>query len=98
MSVPVIIRPDAERDLISGRDWYESQRSDLGAEFVTAVEDVFDRISAMPELYAPEYRNVRRVKLRRFPYVVYYRIIPAGLEVLAVLHGSVNPGKWRSRA
>jgi plasmid stabilization system protein ParE len=84
--------------LTKARDWYESQRPALGGEFISAVEEVFDRISETPELYAPEYRNVRRVKLPRFSFIVYYRIIPSGLEVLAVQHGSANPRKWRSRA
>ena len=53
MSYPLIVRPEAEEDLAEGRQWYEGQRAGLGAEFLTAVDDVFDRIREAPELYAP---------------------------------------------
>ncbi len=98
MTHPLIIRPEAEQDMSEGRDWYEGQRAGLGLEFLTAVEEVFDRIRETPELYAPEYKGVHRVGVNRFPYVIYYRITSAGVEVIAVQHGSRNPRHWRSRA
>jgi plasmid stabilization system protein ParE len=98
MSLPLSIRPEAERDLEEARDWYEARREGLGGEFLTAVDDVFARMEMFPESYAPVYRGVRPARLHRFPYVVYYRITDTCLEVLAVLHGSRNPRAWRSRA
>lgn len=98
MTHPLIIRPEAEQDMSEGRDWYEGQRRGLGAEFLTAVEEVFDRIRKMPESYAPEYKSVRRARVARFPYVVYYRIVGDTIEMIAVQHGSRNPRRWRSRA
>ena len=69
MTFRLIIRPEAELDLAEGRDWYESRREGLGAEFLTAVDKVFNSIRATPEMYAPEYKSVRLVGLNRFPYV-----------------------------
>ena len=69
MTHPLIIRPGAEEDMAEGRDWYDGQRQGQGAEFLTAVDEVFDRIRETPELYVPEYKSVRRVGLHRFPYV-----------------------------
>jgi toxin ParE1/3/4 len=68
MTHPLIIRPAAEQDSAEGRNWYEGQREGLGAEFLTAVEEVFDLIRERPELYAQEYRAIRRAGLGRFPY------------------------------
>jgi toxin ParE1/3/4 len=98
MSFPIFVRPAARQDLQDGRDWYEGQRPGLGADFVNAVDEVFVRIAASPELYPAEYRGVRRAGLHRFPYVVYYRITGSTVEVLAVIHGSRSPRTWRSRA
>ena len=36
-------------------------------------------------------RDVRRGKLRRFPYVVYYRVLTDRIEVIGILHGSRDP-------
>jgi plasmid stabilization system protein ParE len=98
MSFPLEVLPDVERDMAEARDWYENKRDGLGLEFLTAVDDVFERIRESPETYAVEHRGVRPAGLRRFPYVVYYRIQEKGVEVLAVLHGSRHPREWRLRA
>jgi toxin ParE1/3/4 len=98
MSHPLIIRPEAEEDMAEGRDWYDRQREGLADEFLTAVDEVFDRIRETPELYAPEYKAVRRARMDRFPYVVYYRLVGDTVEVIAVQHGSRSPRRWRSRA
>jgi toxin ParE1/3/4 len=95
---PLVIRPEAQADLLEARDWYNRQRGGLGEQFIDAVGDLFDQIRAAPELYAKALKNVRRGKLRRFPYVVYYRALDERLEVLAVLHGSRDPRIWQRRA
>ena len=98
MSHPLIIRPEAEEDMAQGRDWYDGRREGLGAAFLTAVEEVFDRIRESPKLYAEEYKSVRRVSVDRFSYILYYRISGDAVEVIAVQHGSRSPRHWRSRA
>ena len=67
----MIIRPEAEADLVNVRDWYERQREGLGAAFLLCVEEVLDRIDRTPEIYAMVYQDVRRAFTRRFPYAVY---------------------------
>jgi plasmid stabilization system protein ParE len=98
MSFRLVVRPEAEQDVAEARDWYDRQREGLGGEFLTAVEEMFDRLRESPQLYAVGYKGVRPARLKRFPYVVYYRIKDEAVEVLAVLHGSRHPRVWRSRA
>jgi plasmid stabilization system protein ParE len=88
----------AEKDLTDASDWYDRQRAGLGGEFLLELQATLDRICGSPEIYAPEYRNVRRAGLNRFPYFVSYRILGSCVEVLAVLHVSRHPRAWRSRA
>ncbi len=52
MSFPLILRPEAEQDLRSARDWYERQHAGLGARFTAQASSVFDRLAEMPELFA----------------------------------------------
>jgi plasmid stabilization system protein ParE len=94
----LLVRPAAERDLTEARDWYESQRSGLGSEFLDAVELRFDHIREFPESCAAGYRKVRPAVMRRFPYVIYYRILETDVEVLAVLHGRRDPRVWQRRS
>ncbi len=97
MSLPVVLRPEAQDDLLAARDWYERQRAGLGDIFVSAFDNFIARVEAMPEIYAVVLKGVRRGKLRRFPYVVYYRVMPGHIEVLAVLHGGRNQRIWQRR-
>lgn len=97
MTSPLIVRPEAETDLAEGRDWYEGRQAGLGAEFLAAVDVVFDHIREFPKLYAAGYKDVRRVRMKRFPYVVYFRTTSRSVEIVAVLHGSRGPLHWQSR-
>jgi toxin ParE1/3/4 len=97
MSLPIVLRPEAETDLLEARDWYEQQRAGLGGAFGEVVEEILARIHAMPELYGAVLRDVRRGKLRRFPYVVYYRVLTDRIEVIGVLHSGRDPQTWQDR-
>ena len=67
----MIIRPEAEADLATARDWYERQHAGLGAEFLLCVEEVLERIGRTPEMYRVVHHDIRRVLTRQFPYAVY---------------------------
>jgi len=97
MSLRVEFRPEAEADLFSARDWYEEQRQGVGEVFSTAVESAVTRITAMPEMYVKALRDVRRAKVRKFPYLIYYRVLSDRIQVIAVLHASRDPQLWQER-
>jgi plasmid stabilization system protein ParE len=98
VSLPFTVQAAAENDIAAARDWYDSHQAGLGTQFLLAVERAFDHIQNWPESFPAEYRDVRRVGLKRFPYVVYYQITVRGIEVLGVLHGSRDPRAWKARA
>jgi toxin ParE1/3/4 len=98
VSRPLEILPEAEDDISAARRWYEDQRYGLGDEFMAELDELFPHLSATPEMHPVIAFGVRRAKVRRFPYLVFYRAFPDRVEVLAVLHGSRNPNEWRRRA
>ena len=95
---PLIVRPLAECDLEAGRQWYEKKRRGLGSDFLLCVDDAFERIQQNPESPAIVYRGVRRVLIRRFPYIIYYRVEFDATVILGVLHGRQRSLLWKSRA
>jgi plasmid stabilization system protein ParE len=97
MTLPVVFRSEAEVDVLETRDYYERQRSNLGEQFADALDEVVSLIAAQPELFAVVFRTVRRTKLRRFPYVIYYRLLTDRVEIIAVLHGHRHPRTWKRR-
>jgi plasmid stabilization system protein ParE len=97
MTHPIIVRPEAEADIIAARNWYSAQRPTLSDEFLAAVDAAFSKIAAHPEAHAVGYKQVRSTLLKRFPYVVYSRFAENQVTILAVLHGSRHPRAWQQR-
>jgi toxin ParE1/3/4 len=97
MSVPIVVRPEVEQDLRSAQDWYDARREGLGDEFSTQVSEMFDRLAQMPEMFALTWKDIRKCRLARFPYNVYYRSLIDRVEILAVMHASRHPRSWKSR-
>ena len=78
-------------------NWYEMRRSGLGHELIEEVRLAFTRIAEAPLRPRALHRSTRRVKLRRFPYVVLYLPHDARVFVLAVLHERRSPRLFRTR-
>ena len=97
MSRRLILRPEAEGDIVAARDWYEERRRGLSLEFRAALDESLSRIEANPELHARVYRDLRRAVLRRFPFGVFYVILAEVTSVVAVFHTSRNPASWQGR-
>jgi toxin ParE1/3/4 len=97
MSLPVILRPEATQDLQDARDWYEQQRAGLGATFAARTAAGLDGIGQFPELYGLVWQDVRAAPIRRYPYVIYYRVLADRVEVFAILHARQDSSKWQSR-
>lgn len=91
MSYGVYVRGAAERDVASAQRWYEEQRRGLAAEFHAEFTATVDRLAETPLIYPELYRGVRRAVLRRFPYLVWYRIQDLTVTVLACTHGKIDP-------
>ncbi|MDP2787371.1 MAG: type II toxin-antitoxin system RelE/ParE family toxin [Pseudomonadota bacterium] len=93
----VIYRPEAVADIVEASAWYARQKDGLGEEFLSAVRDTADRLSAQPLQYAVVHRDTRRALVRRFPYGLFYRLWDQQVVVVACFHTSRNPRNWRSR-
>jgi plasmid stabilization system protein ParE len=97
MSLPVAYLPEARDDIDAAYATYEARRSGLGAAFVQAVEDRVGQIQANPALYGLVNGDVRAAPMRRFPFVIYYRVEPTQIVILAVLHGRQSSSHWQTR-
>jgi plasmid stabilization system protein ParE len=97
MSLPVVLRDEAQQEFDNAFDWYESERAGLGVEFVAEVQKVFDRIAADPLIHQSVVSDIRKGVVRRFPYCVFYRPHADRIEVIAVFHSSRNPSVWQGR-
>ena len=91
MKYQLIIRPEAELDLVEAFQWYEEQSPGLGGEFLRCIDASFDIIIRSPGLYQKVYKDIRRALPQRFPYGIFYIIDDNDLIVLAILHAKRDP-------
>jgi toxin ParE1/3/4 len=98
MKKALIIRPDAERDLVDAYGWYEARVTGLGSEFLRSIDAALSSIQRIPEMYRIVYKNVRRALVRRFPFGVFYVVEEDRIVVIGVLHARRDPKAWQDRA
>lgn len=88
----VYISPEAKLDLDEATVWYERRAPGQGAAFKAVLREIVERIGQHPRMYVEVAGGARRASLRTFPYAVYYRVESTGIEVLAIVHESRDPG------
>jgi plasmid stabilization system protein ParE len=88
MSRPVVIRPEADREIESAVHGLEVARANAGRRFSQLVQELLQRIEQFPEIYAKAHREVRAAPIRKFHYVLFYRVARDFIEVIALVHGS----------
>ena len=89
----VIFDPRSERDIQEAYHWYEARNDGLGDEFLLCVHEGIEEIRHFPEMYAvvrteADGREIRRARVHRFPYGVFYVSENEMIVVVAVIHRS----------
>jgi len=88
MSAVADITPAARRELRAARDYYESLLPGLDVRFVNAVVKAIDTIADFPLSFESVSDEVRAYKVKRFPYIVYYKSDGVVLSIISVAHQS----------
>jgi len=87
----------AASELIEASVFYEKRRFSLGENFLTAVDAARNKIIENPTRGRPERSSLRSLKVRRFPYRLFYDEQPDRLWIIAVAHLARRPGYWVRR-
>jgi len=104
VSVSVEFHPLAAGEIADAEDWYEQQRSGLGARFLEVVEATVNRASNSPRTGTPVVvdqqgsARVRKMPLGGFPWALAYEITEESIVVLAAFHQRRRPDYWLERS
>lgn len=90
--------PSAEAEMNEAAQFYETEASGLGAEFLDEIQRALDRILNWPELGKIVSANFRSSVLARFPFSLVYRIEDDTVLMVAVAHQRRRPNYWITRA
>jgi plasmid stabilization system protein ParE len=91
MTHPLILRPEAEKDLLNAYRWYDERTAGLGQRFLESVERTLTQIEREPHAFAEIHEGIHRVLTQTFPYGIFYLFEDERTTVLAVVHTSRHP-------
>ena len=91
MSMSVVFRRAARRESDEAAHWYEAHRAGLGSDFALEIDRAMALVADDPTRFPLMHANVRCVRMRRFPYSVFFQVEPERLVVLAVFHARRDP-------
>jgi len=87
----------AQMELDEAIAWYAEQAPGLGDAFLIEILKTLRLIEQFPQAWHPLTSEIRRCRLRRFPYSVVYTQDGPAILVLAIAHQHRKPGYWKSR-
>lgn len=87
----------AQTELDEAISWYAEQAPGLGDAFLVEILKTFRLVEQFPQAWHPLTPEIRRSRLRRFPYSVIYTEDAPGILVLAIAHQHRKPGYWKNR-
>ena len=93
----LFVRRAAKADIAHAFVWYEERRTGLGSEFADELTSTFAAIEEQPLRFPVMLDDIRMAVVHRFPYLIYFVVLPRGLSVIAVLHGHRDPQVWQQR-
>ena len=91
------LHPQAKEELEQTILFYKKQQAGLEKRFIEAAEDAINRVCRNPLLYRKVDDDVRKCRLLHFPYAIVFRIKPAQIEIIAVMHLRKQPNYWQLR-
>lgn len=84
--------PALEKELLEIVEYYNQCTQGFGFEFLNEFERQILTIAAMPMQWRVVDADIRRVLMKRFPYVIYFRILDNDVvRVTVVKHQHRHP-------
>jgi hypothetical protein len=93
----VFWNPEADAELTEAAIYYSQRVATLGVEFLDAIDDAVAEIVRDPLRHPIIEDDVRRFRVSRFPYCVYFCLRGDELRILALAHHSREPDYWKHR-
>ena len=88
---------EAEVDFDKSYEFYYEDSPKVSDTFFKRINLGFENIKQNPKSFAVAHKDVRKYVVKKFPFVIYYRIVDSVIQVIAIFHTSRNPEIWNER-
>lgn len=95
--LPIEYHPEARLELIGALEWYSDRSRESAQNFYQQIERAQEAIQKDPHTWAVYLYGTRRYLLKRFDYVVVYRVLNDRIQFIVIAHGRRKPGYWGDR-
>ena len=92
MAYSIVLTKRARKEIKKAIDYYELYSNVAPINFSAVLKDAFDTLTTYP-FFAVRYKNVRTLKLKRFPYSLYFTVNKKNntVSILSCFHNKQNP-------
>jgi plasmid stabilization system protein ParE len=92
MAYSIIVSPRAQKEIENAIDFYVIHSEDAPKRFLKMLVSSYKSLSMNP-FYAIQYKNVRSLKISKFPFSLYFTVDEQEklVRILACFHNKRNP-------
>lgn len=94
MAYKIIVSPTAQKEIENAIDYYALYSVDAPVNFITALKEAYSTLGTNP-FFRARYKNVRALKIKKFPHSLYFVINEdkKTVRALSCFHNKRNPEK-----
>lgn len=92
MAYKIFISPRAYKEIENAIDYYALYSEDAPLNFLSVLKEAYSILETTP-FFRVRYKNIRAIRLKKFPYFLYYTVNKESLtiHILSCFHGKRNP-------
>lgn len=92
MDYKITVSPRALKEIEKAIDYYALNSNDAPFNFIESLKETYSILSSDP-FYRIRYKNIRALKIPKFPYLLYFEINESqnNVRILSCFHGRRNP-------
>jgi toxin ParE1/3/4 len=94
MAYKIIVSPRTQKEIENAIEYYALYSNEAPRKFIAEIANAYDYLSVNP-FFRIRYKNVRALKINKFPYSIYFIINENEkiVRVLSCFHNKQNPNK-----
>ncbi len=97
MGRAIRLLPDAQIDILQARAWYRERSAAAAQHFIDDLDRQMRRVQDNPHQFPVVIPPLRRARLKRFPFALYFLERTEGLLIVACFHARRDPARLTDR-
>ena len=95
--LPLRFHPEVADEIREAKSWYGERSEAAKDQLVLALRRAFQQLSKSASAGISYIHGTKRLGLKKFPYILVYRIKGGATDIVALAHTKRRPGYWRHR-